>query len=314
MDDSALDESSLNKSVMRRILSLGILLLGTLLLGPVSPDVPFFDSGTGGLWSTVAFAQPADDSGDSAEDDPVGAGTSQPAAAAASDDEGILAFFAESGPMAKIVLGILILFSLASWAIIFRKAVQLRRSHRQSEKFLHAFRKSARFSEVGNAATRLEGSPLVGVFRAGYAEIDAQIRSAREGARDRGDTSGDYRMRSLAALERSLQRAIHGEVAVLGRGTPFLATTAAATPFIGLFGTVWGIMVAFGDIGATGSTSIVTVAPGIAEALVNTAAGLAAAIPALIAYNHFAQRLRGIKGRLEDFALELLSLAERNFT
>jgi len=263
---------------------------------------------------TAALAQPADSSDESSEGEG-GDQESTPATAAAPADEGgILDFFAEAGPMAKIVLGILIVFSLASWAIILRKTVQLRRSQRQSEKFLQAFRQSARFSEVSNAATRLEGSPLVGVFRAGYAEIDAQIRSAREAARDTGETGGSYHMRSVRALERSLQRAIHGEVAVLGRGTPFLATTAAATPFIGLFGTVWGIMVAFGDIGATGSTSIVTVAPGIAEALVNTAAGLAAAIPALIAYNHFAQRLRGIKGRLEDFALELLNLAERNFT
>lgn len=303
----------LNESVMRRIFSLGTLLLGILLLGPVTP-LPLH-GGNDGLMGTVALAQPADDSPESSEDGEDGQDGAQEATAPAEEDDGgILAFFAESGPMAKIVLGILIVFSLASWAIILGKAVQLRRSHRQSEKFLQAFRQSARFSEVSNAATRLEGSPLVGVFRAGYAEIDAQIRAARDAATESGQSGGNYRMRSLTALERSLQRAIHGEVAVLGRGTPFLATTAAATPFIGLFGTVWGIMVAFGDIGTTGSTSIVTVAPGIAEALVNTAAGLAAAIPALIAYNHFAQRLRGVKGRLEDFALELLNLAERNFT
>jgi biopolymer transport protein TolQ len=100
----------------------------------------------------------------------------------------------------------------------------------------------------------------------------------------------------------------------LSRGATFLATTAAATPFIGLFGTVWGIMQAFEDIGRTGSTSLVAVAPGIAEALINTAAGLAAAIPALLAYNYFAQELRGQRTRMEDFALEFLNLAERNFT
>ena len=123
-----------------------------------------------------------------------------------------------------------------------------------------------------------------------------------------------YRIRSLDAIERTLRRAIAVETRQIARGTQFLATTASSTPFIGLFGTVWGIMVAFHEIGFTGSSSIVTVAPGIAEALVNTAAGLAAAIPALIGYNHFAGKLRQIRGRMEDFALELVNLAERNFT
>jgi len=254
-----------------------------------------------------AWAQPADE----------GAGTetagdaAQPAPPVVHENgPGIVEFFLQAGAMAKLVLATLLIFSLASWAIIFNKSVQLRRAGRASDRFLETFRRSARFSEVSAAAGRLQASPLVGVFRAGYAEIDAQIKTAKVA----GESSGGYRIRSLTALERSLQRAIHGETEVLHRGTPFLATTAAATPFIGLFGTVWGIMVAFGDIGTTGSTSIVTVAPGIAEALVNTAAGLAAAIPALVAYNHFAQRVRGVKSRMEDFALEFLNLAERNFT
>lgn len=234
----------------------------------------------------------------------------QPARPVDETGPGVVEFFLQAGAMAKLVLATLVIFSLASWAIIFSKSVQLRRAGRASDRFLETFRRSARFSEVSAAAGRLQASPLVGVFRAGYAEIDAQIKTAKVA----GESSGGYRIRSLTALERSLQRAIHGETEVLRRGTPFLATTAAATPFIGLFGTVWGIMVAFGDIGTTGSTSIVTVAPGIAEALVNTAAGLAAAIPALVAYNHFAQRVRGVKSRMEDFALEFLNLAERNFT
>jgi biopolymer transport protein TolQ len=104
------------------------------------------------------------------------------------------------------------------------------------------------------------------------------------------------------------------ELAGVARWTPFLATTAASTPFIGLFGTVWGIMVAFRDIGMTGSTSLVAVSPGIAEALINTAAGLAAAIPALIGYNYFAARIRGLRARMEDFVQEFLNMAERNFT
>lgn len=221
----------------------------------------------------------------------------------------VLETFWTAGPMAIVVLGILVVFSLVSWAIMVAKGVQLRRADQHSRRFLDTFHKSKRFSEVSATATRLHASPMVGIFQAGYAEIDAQMKAA--GASAEG---GNYRLRSLPSLERTLQRAIHVEVAQLGRWTPFLATTAAATPFIGLFGTVWGIMVAFGDIGLTGSTSLDVVAPGIAEALVNTAAGLAAAIPALIGYNYFAARLRRLRVRMDDFALELLSLAERNFT
>lgn len=232
----------------------------------------------------------------------------------AEEGPGILHFFAEAGLMAKLVLTILIGFSLVSWAVILGKAVQYRRAERESEEFLRVFRKSSRFSEVNSAAQRLEVSPLVGIFQAGYAEIDEQIKAARERSGDSGGGSGGYRLRSLTALERSLERSVRVELGVFGRWSPFLATTASATPFIGLFGTVWGIMVAFSDIGRTGSTSIVTVAPGIAEALINTAAGLAAAIPALIAYNHFNHRLRNLRTRMEDFALELLNLSERNFT
>lgn len=230
---------------------------------------------------------------------------------------GILGFFAESGPMAKIVLGILVGFSLASWAIMIWKQAQIRKADRHTDRFLDAFRRSARFSEVNTAASGLGASPLVGIFQAGYAEIDAQIKAGRPaeaGEVEPGAAGRRYRIRSLPALERTLRRAVAVEIRQLAKGTPFLATTAASTPFIGLFGTVWGIMVAFHEIGLTGSTSIVTVAPGIAEALVNTAAGLAAAIPALIGYNHFAARLRGVRSRMEDFALELINLAERNFT
>lgn len=234
---------------------------------------------------------------------------------------GILGFFLEAGLMAKLVLAVLVGFSVASWAIMLWKHFQLRKAEAQSARFLETFRRSSRFSEVNSAAPGLSASPLVGIFQAGYAEIDAQIKAARAshapapsaGPGEEG-AARSYRIRSLTAVERTLRRAVGVEIQQLARGTPFLATTAASTPFIGLFGTVWGIMVAFQEIGLTGSTSIVTVAPGIAEALVNTAAGLAAAIPALIGYNHFAARLRRVRSRMEDFVLELVNLAERNFT
>ncbi len=222
----------------------------------------------------------------------------------------LLETFLSSGPMAKIVLAILTLMSLASWAIILNKYLHFRKADAQSRGFLRTFHRSNKFSEVHSSSERLSASPLVGIFQAGYAEIDTQIKSSGERPRE----GSRYLIQSVVAVERSLRRAVNVELASLSRGTQFLATTAAAAPFIGLFGTVWGIMIAFGDIGATGSTSIVTVAPGIAEALINTAAGLGAAIPALIGYNYFAQRLRGCKAQMEDFGLEFINLAERNFT
>ncbi|MCP4201765.1 MAG: Tol-Pal system subunit TolQ [bacterium] len=198
-----------------------------------------------------------------------------------------------------------------TWSIMLGKFFQLRRIATQTREFMEVFRASQRFSEVNAAAARLSASPLVGLFQAGYAELDTQIKAA-----DQEITAGGtgYQIRSLESLRRSLRRAISVEQTVLSRGTPFLATTAAASPFIGLFGTVWGIMIAFRDIGVTGSTSLATVAPGIAEALINTAAGLAAAIPALIGFNYYVNRIRQMRVEMEDFLLEFINLAERNFT
>jgi len=233
-----------------------------------------------------------------------------PIVALAEPSGGISEAFQRSGAMAVLVLGILLFFSVVSWAILIWKLIYLRRARRQSRRFLETFRSSKRFSEVSASAGSAAASPLVGVFQAGYAEIDGQIRSLGE----EGAVGGRYRIRSLEGVERTLRRAIANESQLLARGSAFLATTAGSAPFIGLFGTVWGIMRAFEDIGRTGSTSLVAVAPGIAEALVNTAAGLAAAIPALIGYNYLAGRLRRQRAQLEDFALEFLNLAERNFT
>jgi biopolymer transport protein TolQ len=213
------------------------------------------------------------------------------------------AFF-HTGWVGKSVLAVLLFFSIGSWAVMIAVSQRFNRSVRASRKFVPLFRKAKRLADVQPALGALAHSSLVGLFRAGYAEIEAQI--AHSGEREQV-------VRSLDAVERSLIRAARIEVARLSRFVPFLATTAAATPFIGLFGTVWGIMGAFGDIAATGSTSITAVAPGIAEALINTAAGLFAAIPALIAYNHFVQRLRQARGEMDDFTLEFLNLTERNF-
>ena len=207
--------------------------------------------------------------------------------------------------MGRSVLAILLIFSVVSWAVMLAVWQRFRRSQGASRRFVSVFRKAKRLADVQSALGALQHSSLVGLFRAGYAEIEAQISHAE---------GGRQTVKSLDSVERSLMRATRIESARLSRFVPFLATTAAATPFIGLFGTVWGIMDAFGTIGATGSTSITSVAPGISEALINTAAGLFAAIPALLAYNHFVQRLRQARGEMEDFTLEFMNLTERNFT
>ena len=226
----------------------------------------------------------------------------------------IVEIFLDAGPMAKAVFATLTIMSVVSWAIMISKLLQYRRADSDGEQFLEVFRRSKRFSEVNAAAGRLGGTPMVGLFQAGYAEIDAQVKAAQEAAKSSQVPAATFRVKSLEGVERSLRRAIAVEQAVLNRGTSFLATTASASPFIGLFGTVWGIMVAFNEIGATGSTSITAVAPGIAEALINTAAGLVAAIPALVGFNFFAARLRDMRSQMQDFILEFMNLTERNFT
>jgi biopolymer transport protein TolQ len=226
-------------------------------------------------------------------------------------------FFHETSPTAKVVLGILLLFSLISWIIIFAKYIRLAKITRQSERFVAFFRKSKRFSEVNTVAGELGDSPLTTLFKAGYAELDAQIKAVRpeeSPVTTMSLQSGKLLIKNISGVERALERAIGIEVTRLTANMTFLATTASACPFIGLFGTVWGIMQSFRAIGQSGSTSIAAVAPGISEALINTAAGLAAAIPALIFYNYFMGKVRAQRAGMEDFALEFINLAERNFT
>jgi biopolymer transport protein TolQ len=230
----------------------------------------------------------------------------------------ILSFFSEVGLADKIVLGVLLLFSFVSWVIIFAKFIRLRRVTGQSEKFVAFFRKSKRFSEVNTFAGELTDTPLTTLFKAGYAELDAQVKANRTDDSPTtgggGVTQGKLLIKNISGIERALERAIGVEMSRLTRNMTFLATTASACPFIGLFGTVWGIMQSFRAIGVTGSTSIAAVAPGISGALVNTAAGLAAAIPAMIFYNYFMGKVREQRAGMEDFSLEFINLAERNFT
>jgi len=227
---------------------------------------------------------------------------------------GAAQLIARAGLVAKGVLLILLAFSLLSWAIIFYKGMVLRRAHSQSAIFVDIFRRSAKFSEVNAVCLQLKASPLVGVFQAGYAEVNQQVRNAPP-----SESAGHRPMvRSLESLSRALARAATVEQTRLERRLSFLATTASVTPFVGLFGTTWGIMNAFEAIGGTGSANLsanlAVVAPGISEALITTAMGLAAAIPAAIFYNFYASRVRVLSAMMDDFAMEFLNIVERHFT
>ena len=232
----------------------------------------------------------------------------------------VIRIVTDTTPINQAVLIILVLFSIASWAIILQKIWTFRASERDTARFLDAFRRSSKFSEVQAVCPTVGATPLVGVFQAGYAEMNAQFRVATPAgpaspAPSNPPTASTRPiLKSLDGVDRALIRAATNEVNKLERRMTFLATTASVTPFIGLFGTVVGIMIAFQRIGATGSTNLAVVAPGISEALIATAAGLFAAIPALVFYNHFTHRVKEFSAAMDDFALEFLNIAERNFT
>jgi biopolymer transport protein TolQ len=205
-----------------------------------------------------------------------------------------------NGPAGMAVLAILICFSVYSWTIIFSKLGSLRGAGKANSRFLRAFRKSSGMEAVMVVSEQFRPSPLVAVFDFGYEELERQVKA-------RGSVT------NRTALERTLQLGISEELAKLERNMNWLATTASVTPFIGLMGTVMGIIRAFQDLGQMGSTSLKAVAPGISEALIATAVGLFAAIPAAIFYNYFGHLIRELGARMDDFSLEFLNLAERSF-
>jgi biopolymer transport protein TolQ len=207
--------------------------------------------------------------------------------------EEILSMVQQTGIVAKIVLLILFIFSLISWSIILSKWSSLKRARAQSGRFLRAFRRATRLQDVAAIADQFKPSPLVPVFENAYDEYRRQ-----------GDGN-------VAAVQRAAQIAASEELSRLERKLPLLATTGAVTPFIGLFGTVWGIIDAFHGLGDAGAATLRAVAPGISEALITTAAGLFAAIPAVIAYNQFTYSMREFGARMDDFSLEILNLIER---
>jgi biopolymer transport protein TolQ len=201
-------------------------------------------------------------------------------------------------PLAIVVL--LILFSIFSWTIIFSKNSVFSRARRENRNFLRAFRKAPNLQAVAVASEQFSAAPLVTIFDFGYGEIERQLKT-------RGTLT------SQSAVERSLQLGISEEVAKLEMNMNWLATVASVSPFIGLFGTVWGIIDAFQGLGNAGSASLRAVAPGISEALLTTAVGLFAAIPASIFYNLFGTRIKELGTRMEDFANEFQNSAERDF-
>ena len=241
-------------------------------------------------------------------------GAGEPAAGAAQVNTDIVHLIADAGVASWAVLAILAIFSAISWGIILYKLWQFHRAQRHTSTFLDVFRKSSKFSEVQAVCQTLADSPLVGLFRAGYTELNSQLRGTSPAEAKPAAPAARPTLKSLDAVDRALLRSSTVEMTKLERHVPFLATTAAITPFIGLFGTVWGIMTSFQGIGAAGSSSLGVVAPGIAEALIATAAGLFAAIPAVYFYNQFTNSVKHFAADMDDFSLEFLNIAERNFT
>jgi len=213
----------------------------------------------------------------------------------------------KSGPVGISVLGVLIFTSVVSWGIIFRKYLQMRRAARQTEKFLEGFWQSKRLDQIFQSAEKLPQSPVSQVFRAGYIELSKVTQQSADGEGMKAQLGG------LENVERALKRASVAELTHLERSIPFLGTAASASPFVGLFGTVWGIMNAFSDIYEMGNANLATVAKPISEALIATAFGLFAAIPAVVAYNYFLSKIKVLDSEMESFSSDFLNIVKRHF-
>ena len=208
----------------------------------------------------------------------------------------------QTGWVARVVLLLLFIFSLFSWALIFQKMGQFGRIRRESEQFLRVFRTTRGLANPQALASG--GSPFAHVYAAGYRELQSQIGTGNP---------HPSKLKSLQAVTVNMQLASSEEVRRVEKGMAWLATTGSITPFIGLFGTVWGVMDAFSGLGTAGAASLRVVAPGIAEALITTAAGLFTAIPAVIFYNQFLQNIRELAQRMDNFAMEVSAQIEKAF-
>jgi biopolymer transport protein TolQ len=216
----------------------------------------------------------------------------------------------QASGFAFAILIILFLFSLMSWTLIFQKWKTFKKIRHQSQEFIALFRRSSRLSEVEAACGYYHATPLSGVFSAGYQELNAQIQTLKP-QQSNHPVLAD---RNITGIQRSLQRAAAAELSILEKNMSWLATTGSVTPFIGLLGTVVGIIHSFIGLGLEKTASIQAVAPGIAEALIATAAGLFAAIPAVIAYNNFLGKIKVTASEVDDFSMEFINLVERSFT
>ena len=221
---------------------------------------------------------------------------------------GIIGLFMESGWMGKVIMVILLCFSIVSWAMILLKFQYLRKAEKQSMAFLQVFRKTKNVDELLSSARQLKFSPIATLFIEGHKETESIVRSLPGGQVTESD-------RSLITEEigRSLQITAQDEVAYMERYLAFLGTTGTVGPLLGLFGTVWGIMDAFYSIGLRGSGDIGALAPGLAEALINTSGGLFVAIPAVIAYNYFAEKVKDMATRMDSFSIEFMSFVSRSY-
>jgi biopolymer transport protein TolQ len=221
----------------------------------------------------------------------------------------IISLILNASPVVKGVLGLLIFMSAASWFVIASKTLFLSAAASRSTKFQDAFWKTGRLDEIWRMSEAAPPSPVGEVFRAGYTEL-AKLQKRRQ---ENADAAGETVLGDIESVERALDRARTTAITEMESRVPLLGTTASAGPFIGLFGTVWGIMNSFRNIGAKGAANLATVAPGIAEALVATAIGLMAAIPAVMAYNYFSRRIRVIAADMETFSSDFLNIVRRRF-
>jgi len=228
----------------------------------------------------------------------------------------VLELALHAGAVVKLVLIVLLFFSVLSWAIIIIKFRVFRKAEKESKAFQDHFWSSRNFSKAFMEAKKLVNSPVAAMFKSGYIDMEKIKKDRLQPSPSEAQVNqGVPRKLSedVSTIDRTLKRVAGTEMAKLEKTLTFLATTGNATPFIGLFGTVWGIMDAFRQIGFRGSTSLAVVAPGISEALIATAAGLFAAIPAVIAYNYFLNKLRMLSSQMENFSAEFLNIVERHF-
>lgn len=219
--------------------------------------------------------------------------------------------FTGTGYVVKGVLAVLLYFSVVSWAIIFYKLLLIQRAKNESERFLDFFWKTKRFDTISAQLDRFGNSPLSVLFNEGYGEMKKLMEREEQNEEAAGIVTTE--LGGIENIARALRRATTSEITRLEKYTTFLATTGSTAPFIGLFGTVWGIMNSFRGIGQTGSASLAVVAPGIAEALIATAIGLVAAIPAVMGYNHFQHKIRVIIAEMDSFSTEFLNIVHRTF-